>query len=334
MNERVELGTVLTAIRARLGWVILIVLIAIAAGYAVTSQMPKVYAATTSVLVGKTTESANLTREDILASQDVAATYADLARREPVLAPVAKQLGITTGWLELRERVLVNVAPGNSQLIVVTAYADSTREATQIARSVTDQLIALAPSRTIDANVAFLQTQVQQLQEEIQRRQTELADVITQQAQTSAEQDALALRNRADTLLKQITDLQNNYAALRNLVPSAGGANALTVLEPASAAPAPVRPNLSVNLLISALLGMLLAAGRAYYLESHERRPRRRKKSSDGLTPHHVTQQGTEFVPRPERTSEFASLTGAHAQPAGRGAGLGSSSAATNIQER
>jgi len=328
MNERIEVGTVLTAIRARLGWVIFIVLIAVAAGYAVTSQMPKVYAATASVLVGKSTESASLTREDILASQDVAATYTDLARREPVLGPVAEQLGMTAGWLELRERVLVNVAPGNSQLIVVTANADTAREATQIARIVTDQLIALAPSRAVDPNVVFLQTQVERLQEEIQRRQTELADVVTRQGQTVVEADARALQNRADTLLRQITDLQGNYTNLRDLVPNGGGANALTVLEPATAAPQPVRPNLGVNLLISALLGMLLAAGLAYYLEFHERRPRSRKQSSDGPVPH-VTQHGTGLQYRAGNTSE-STMTGARQQRAGRGADLETSSAATH----
>jgi len=273
MNERVELRTVLAAVRHRRTVAVLVFLATVAVALVATALMPRVYASTTSVLVGETIESSNVAREDIQASQELASTYTDLARRQPVLEKVVDALGLEDTWLELRDRVQVNLAQGNGQLIVVTAHAGSAREANQIARGVTDQLIQLAPKRVGDPNVAFVTGQLQQLQAELRRREAELAAVATRKGAARTPEEAQALQSRADTLVRQISDLQGNYSDLRDLTPRGGGTNFLRVLEPASSDPDPIRPNLDVNLAVAALVGILLAGALCYYLEFREPRP-------------------------------------------------------------
>lgn len=283
--DRVDLSTAIGSLRRRPGLALLVLGLTLALGMLATALTPKTYASTSTVLVGDTTNTVTVNREDILASRDVAATYTDLARRQPILGEVVTELGLDEPWFALQDRVQVNRAPGNDQLIVVSSTAPSEQEANRITRAVTERLIALAPDRDADPVGSFVRGQLDRLRAEIDAKYAEYAAVADQQEEAADPQQAAALQGRVDVLLRQLNDMRGNYTDLRALEPRGSGPNSLQVLEPASAEAQAVRPDPVTNLVAAALIGLLLAIGACQFAE-HRSRPaaqhlRRREAEAD-----------------------------------------------------
>src|SRR5688572_18245478 len=83
-------------------------------GYLLSTGMTKVYEATTTFLVGEALRSTNVGIDEVKASQSMAQTYADIVRRQPVLEGAITKLRLPTTWLQLRERVRVDLPPNNT----------------------------------------------------------------------------------------------------------------------------------------------------------------------------------------------------------------------------
>ena len=75
--------------------------------------------------------------DSVKASQALAASYADLARREPVLAPVAAELGLGD-WRLLQTKVHSQPGDKNPLLIQIIATAASSLQAEKLAEAVVD----------------------------------------------------------------------------------------------------------------------------------------------------------------------------------------------------
>jgi capsular polysaccharide biosynthesis protein len=283
MTSAVELGVLLRAMR-RFWWLISVfVLIGGAAGYYVSADMTKVYRATTTVLVGETLRTTNVELDDIKASQSVAETYRDIVRRQPVLERVIGALHLGTTWPELRERVHVNLAADNAQLIVISVDAGSPDEAKTTADQIGNQLLELSPTKNPTQNQEFVLGQLVELQKKIedgQRRVGDLRGELTSEASAS-QTNALSLR--IDELERMISAWQENYAALSALLPSRSGATSLEILEQAYASPDPIQPKPHTTGMVSAAIAGMLAVAFAYLVEMRRRisRPKGKRTSDE-----------------------------------------------------
>jgi capsular polysaccharide biosynthesis protein len=267
MKDAVELNTLLRGIH-RLWWFVSVaVLVGGALGYLVSLPMPKVYEATTTVLVGEMRRWTSIQVDDLKASQSMAVTYGDIVRRQPVLEGVIKTLDLPTTWLEVRERVAVNLAENNPQLIVITVDAGSPREAEAIAREIGRQLLALSPNANTTQTHAFVLGQLTALQQKIEEDQARVAELRSELTKTRSE----VLRTRIDELEQMIDAWQDNYAALSELMPNGGAMTSLEILDEAYASPHPVRPRPHVNALLGAAIAGLLAVAIVYVDEQRRR---------------------------------------------------------------
>jgi capsular polysaccharide biosynthesis protein len=275
-------------------------------GYYASTQASPVYRASTSVLVGQiggpTVDTAG-----IKASQALVATYADLARREPVLQKTVTDLRIQRSWQSLRGRVHADVAPNNAQLITIMVDASSAQRARAIADRIAKNLVALSPAMTDSSQAAFIRTQLSILKQDIRDGQKRVAQLQRSLSDANTEEDANNIQLHMDILQRQISDWQQNYVALQDL-PEQGGAGALRVLEPAVASQTPVSPNIRLNTMLAASVGFAVALAIAYLLEFRGGR-REYADDRDGspeLPGGAATLQRREYVGENEATAEPA----------------------------
>jgi non-specific protein-tyrosine kinase len=237
--------------------------------------MQPTYQATTSVLVGQSLQAPDLSKQDLEASQQLAQTYADLVRRQPVLSGAADVLGLNTSWQTLRDQVRVDLAPDNGTLIVVTVEAGSSDEAVRIAGAIADQLVGLSPSETGRADAAeiqdFVSSRLATLQTDIRRAQRRIDTLETELAVARTEQREGDLRLEIEGQERLAIAWLENYSSLLGFLSPEQSPNSLQVLEEASAKAEPVRPDKVLNTAMAAVAGFLLAFGIVYVLESRVR---------------------------------------------------------------
>jgi capsular polysaccharide biosynthesis protein len=288
--ERVETSRVMWGV-ARRWWLLLtLALMGAAAGYGASLIMPPVYSATTTILVGQPFQVPTVNKDDIEASQQLAFTYADVIRRQPVLENVVRSLKLGTSWQELSTRVTVSLPPQNAQAIVVTTEADSRSEAVAIADEIGDRLIALSPSQSEsqgDAEIQeFVRSRLESLQQDIQEGQERIdkLELALSAAQTSEE--ASDLRVQIEDQASLIIGWQQNYSSLLQSIQEGESPNSLEVLESAVASSDPVRPNVTLNTALGGVIGLFVALGLAYVLEFRGQEQTRHKlRSSAGDRP-------------------------------------------------
>ena len=247
-------------IRSWLWLLIASLLLAGGAAYLVSTALPKVYESTVTLLVGQSSSSSTPNYNDLLASQRISQTYADLATTGTILGQVMSDTGMSVTIDDFRKRVTAN-APANSTLVTVTVQDGDPARAARLANAIGDQLIA-ASDAVYGKNSQvqdFIATQISAAQVQIQDTQAQIDSLAALPARTSAEDQQL------QALRAQITTLRGAYAALLALPGS--GANAVTVVDPATPPLAPSSPRVLLNTLLAALVGLLLALGIAFTME-------------------------------------------------------------------
>jgi capsular polysaccharide biosynthesis protein len=264
MTERVELGDVIRALLRRWSVLLVFTIAGAAAGLGYTTLVVPVYQATTSILVGGSTDASDTTSEDIVTSQGLATTYADLARREPVLQGAIDELRLPGTWEQLQRHVRVSLPPNNLQLIVIAAEAGSPERAIAIAEEVANQLVALGP-RSGDSTVEFVRDRLKELEDDIRSRESRIAELQASLA-SATEGEQKEIQSRIAQLQALIISWQGNYTSLLEFLDRQGSANTLQVIESAHADPVPVRPNRKMNVILGAGLGLLLGSLLAYWL--------------------------------------------------------------------
>ena len=247
-------------IRSWLWLLIASLLLAGGAAYLVSSSLPKVYESTVTLLVGQSSSSSTPNYNDLLASQRISQTYADLATTGTILGQVMANAGLGITVDDFRQRVKAD-APTNSTLVTVTVQDGEPARAAALANAIGDQLIAASDSvYGKNSQVQdFIAGQISATQVQIQDTQTQIDGLAALKIRTDAEAQQLqALRDR-------ITSLRASYAALLALPGS--GANAVTVVDPATPPLQPSSPRVLLNTLLAALVGLLLALGIAFTME-------------------------------------------------------------------
>lgn len=270
MNDFVELRNII--ITGLKWWWLMVVLTALAAasGYVVSQRQTPVYEASTTLIVGQTIQTVNPNNGDILLSERLARTYADMARRQPVLQAVIETLNLSSSWRALKGRVQAMLVT-DTQLVEITVKASSPEEARQIADEIAHQLILLSPTslknQQQSENQRRIRERIEDLQAKIDAGQERIKALEAAMETSLSAQQVRELQDELNTLEGLITGWENNYTQLLIFIESEKSPNYLAVIEPAQASPSSVQPRVLLNTLLASIVGFLLAVGIVFLLE-------------------------------------------------------------------
>lgn len=258
-----ELSDLIQPLLKRWWLLVLAPLVAAIASIAATSQMQPSYRATTTVLVGRAIDTSNPTNSDLALAQQLANTYAEVLRRQPVQLATMQALGMSS-----LPDYTVSTIP-NTQLIELVVEAPDAAQAQAVANELVNQLIQQSPSGLKpeeEERQAFISRQLQELQAgidetkaEILRRQEQLTGLLSARDIADAQDDIAALQQK-------LSDLRSNYGSLLN-DSQPNSVNQISVIEPAELATRPEQPNRIPIILLNTALGFLLAVAACYLLE-------------------------------------------------------------------
>jgi succinoglycan biosynthesis transport protein ExoP len=252
-------------------WMWLIVLatgIAAVTSFVWNSRLPKIYQASTVLLVGQSLENPNPNSGDLATSQQLALTYIQIARTQPVLQGVIDALQLKMSADQLGYNVNASIIYG-TQLIQLSVLDTDPRRAQLIADEYAKQLISQAPSSRDPEEAArnqFGQEQVKEIQQKIQDAQKKIADLQKSITVTSSASEIADKQQQITALQGQINQWQVTYATLLGtLAPRAS--NYLSVVEPAKLPTSPIAPNVPLGVLLASAIGMALALAGAFLIE-------------------------------------------------------------------
>jgi len=259
-EDNVDLRRQLSIARAWSPLVIVCVVLATGAALLISGRLPKVYEAKATLVVGQSLSAMTPNYDQLLVSQQLSRTYAEVATTRPILEAVIKKLALTDSPEDLGSRVSAS-ASSDTALMTIRADDGDATQAAAIANAVAAELIA-SPAvqgaqsdfrKSIDADLAETRQEIESIQAE---RETLMAV-----SNRSASQET-----EIQTLQAQLVALRSTYSSLLSFS-SADAADLLRVVEPAVPAREPVSPRTSLNVLLAALFGVLLAAAIAFVAE-------------------------------------------------------------------
>ena len=236
-------------------------LLAGGSAYLVSSSLPKTYDAKVTLIVGQSLEAASPDYNQLMASQRLSQTYADIVTTGPLLTRAIAREALEATPNELRARVRAD-APRDSTLLTISVTDTDPGRAAAVANAIADELIAASPA--ISGRNADVQHFVD--------RDLEAAQLQIEAAQADVER-LIGLSNRSEAQETQLQIIQGRLASLRQTYTtlldhsSTSGSNLLTVVDPASAPTDPSSPRVLLNVALAALVGLLLAAGIATIVE-------------------------------------------------------------------
>ena len=154
-----ELRHQLSVLRSWFWILIASVLLAGGTAYLVSTALPKVYEGKVTLIVGQSLNSANPDINQLLASQRLSQTYADLATTTPILQEVIAQNGVTITPDDLRKLVSAD-APRDSTLVHLVVHL--VVQDGDASRSADFRNTAASQGLAVRAGTATLQTTLSQ----------------------------------------------------------------------------------------------------------------------------------------------------------------------------
>lgn len=262
-----DINAFIARVVPRLWLVVALAVLGAAAGLGATRLSPTSYHAEARVMVGQTAVSRQVDYSDLLASQLLAQTYADLAGSSPVLKAAGDSLKPPATAADLEAKVSAR-APVNSIYVIIGADASEATRAADIANAVAAALVAQAPaeSQTSKDLQTAIQNDLVAIDGQVSTTLSQIGTLTGKPSLTADEQ-------------KQLTDLQAQLETLRSqrATLAAGittsGSNVLTLVDPASPPSDASSPRTVVNLGVGLLLGIALGIAVAL-LTSRRRVPR------------------------------------------------------------
>jgi succinoglycan biosynthesis transport protein ExoP len=250
----VDLRRQFAIVRAWFPLLVVSVVLAAGAAFAISSVLPKVYEARARLNVGQSLSAVNPDYNQLLVSQRLSTTYAEIATTRPILEAVIQQLDLGVSADQLLGRVRAD-APMDSTLLAIGAQDADPARAAAIANALAEQLIVASPA--IQGRQADLQASIdadlQATRDQIKATQATV-EILVGLTNRTAEQDA-----QLEALDGRLATLRSTVAALLSFS-SGNASNLLTVIEPAVAPTTPVSPRLLLNTLLAGILGLILAA--------------------------------------------------------------------------
>lgn len=242
---------------------ILAMLISTVSSYYFVSQQDPIYRSTTTLTIGRALDDPNPTSNDVYLAQQLAASYADIANRNPIREATKQALGID--WLPgYYARAITNRA-----LIEIAVTDTDPQRAQIIANEIANQLILSSPTSTRGQEQdrqEFVNDQLNLLEEQINETQSQRTELMNQLGNLVSARAIDEAQGQIDTLSAKLTELQSNYA---NLLASTerGAVNTLTIVEPANLPTRPIGPNILMTVLLAAAVSLSIALGAAYLID-------------------------------------------------------------------
>jgi non-specific protein-tyrosine kinase len=246
-------------------WWLLMTCVAVATGssYVGTRGMPRIYQATTTVIVGQALQQTNPTSGDLYISQQLAQTYAQMVVRQPILSGAAQALGLE--YVPAPETVSTRQVPG-TQLLEISVRDTIPERAKALADEIANQLILQTPTaREESERQTFVRQRLAGLEANI--RQTE-ENIAEEQAKLDASNSARAMQQyqaNISALEQRLSTYESTYASL--LMSVQGGTNYISIIELATMPYRPISPNVTQTVLLAAAIGLGLAVGGVVLIE-------------------------------------------------------------------
>jgi glycosyltransferase involved in cell wall biosynthesis len=211
------------------------------AGFAYAAVQAPQYEAKSSVVVGELFRGSP-TDDSVKASQALAASYSDLARREPVLEPVARQLQLGD-WRLLQNRVHSQPGDKNPMLIQLIATADSSEQAEELAEAVAKQLVTLTTSTERSPGRDFAEREMGRLSLAIDKSERRI-DALNRRLDRETDPDLAGnFQAELQDVRADLAEMETSYQSMLDRFVTAGFAGQIEVVEHAYAVPTPVRPD-------------------------------------------------------------------------------------------
>lgn len=239
-------------------------LVASVSSYVSVSRVPRIYQATTTVIVGQGFFEPNPSPQDLAISQQLALTYVNMVQRRPILQGAAEALGLP--YVPWSGNVSARIVPG-TQLVEISVRDTSPERARALADGIAQQLILQTPTDSAEEQErgAFIQAQLQSLQENISATEEEIKG---EQAKLDAANSARAIQQyqaNITALQQKLASYRSTYAALLQTVE--GGTNYISLFEPAAMPTTPISPRVRETIMLAAAIGLALAVGGAFLIE-------------------------------------------------------------------
>ncbi len=229
--------------------VILAVVIAGTAAYYISSLIPPIFAAKTTVLVDMAPSNKSIDYSSLQLSSQLTQTYSQMMMKSPVLSEVANQVGL----VEVDPKTITAKPVANTQLINIMVESTDPAMAARIANTLVsvfaDQVQSLQTDR-FSASEQSLQSQMTDIEAKIKEANDQLA-IIGDPTE----------RDRLETM---VANYSQTYAGLLQSFEQVRLAEAQTrssiiQIEPAAIPGNPVRPNIFVNVAVAALVIAVLS---------------------------------------------------------------------------
>jgi non-specific protein-tyrosine kinase len=233
-----------------------------------TVFQPKLYVSRTTLMIGTTISNANPDSNQIYIAVQLAAIYADIAKREPIQAETMKALGID--WLPTYN---VRVVP-NTQLIEIAVTDTDPRRAQIIADELARQLIKQSPAENSESETGqrqeFIRTQLSSLESQIEETAKKIEELQRSLGAINSSSQAASTERDIAALTEKLNALRDNYASF--LANSQEGAlNILRVVEPANLPTTSTGTSKILIIGLAGIVGLLLSVGAAYLIEFLDR---------------------------------------------------------------
>jgi succinoglycan biosynthesis transport protein ExoP len=259
-----ELKQYLNAIK-KWWWLMLVaMLLAAISSYFVVSRMPRIYQASTTLIVGQGIYDPNPNSQDLYISQQLAQTYREMVTRQPILGGAAEMLGLS--YVPGAQNVAAWLVPG-TQLMGIAVRDTDPERARALADAIAQQLILQTPNEIAEdqARQSFVNTQLINLEQNIQTTEDKINE---EQAKLSAANSAIAIQKSQNNIASLQQKLASDQATYASLLGSAQGrTNYISVFEPASTPSSPISPQVKQTVLLAAAMGLVLAAAGALLIE-------------------------------------------------------------------
>ena len=263
-----ELRHYLTLIWKWVWLVVLSVAVAATSSYIASKAATPLYRTKTTLMVGRVTENPDPNSVDLWTGQQLALTYIQLARREPVLQGAITRLGLEMSWQALASQVSTNIV-AQTMLLEISVIDSDPYRAKVLADSIAQELILQSPTSSNGTNpeeTAFIQEQITDLKTKIEAAQLESERLQQEMDAANSARQIQDLQNQIYIAETKISGWQSSYSQLL-LSLTGGDVNALSVVEEASIPYAPISPNVRMNVLLASAIGLALAVGGIFLIE-------------------------------------------------------------------
>ncbi len=257
-------------------WWWLLLVATLAAGissYYATSQQPPLYQSRTTLMIGQSISNPNPSTNQFYLEEQLASIYADMGTREPVRKATMDALGLN--WLP---EYVVRALP-DSQMIEITVTDTNPVRAQAIASELAKQLKEKTPTNSNSQDQDrrdFINKQLDQIQADITATQNEMESLKTQLGSMTSARQISETERQISALETKLASLNSNYTSLLASTDK-GAVNTLEIIEAAEVPTRPISGNTLFTVLLSAAVGMVLAAGAAYIIEYFDQTIKTRK---------------------------------------------------------